>query len=1030
MRPSFDSSFIDSFTQHPAAQRVGAWGQAVAGWIRSAPPWTRALMLTCALSVPLVLLIRAELRTSWLQSELLSRYASGLTYQVDDGPSPSIRFPASGPFNERLGYVALPAFIDSLTQSGRFAIARQAQVSDRFATHMDIGLAPPYVPKQQAGLDVLDRTATPLASARYPQRVYAVPDSIPRLVRETLLFIENRALLNDVHPRKNPAIEWRRFAYASGRQLTDALGFTEGGPGGSTLATQLDKVRNSPGGQTTGPVDKLRQMASASIQSYLNGPRTVDARRRLVAEYLNLLPLAAIAGHGEVNGLGDGLWAWYDTSLDTVNVHLQAADTTHTPTDEQALAYRQVLQLILSTRSPSRFFQSEAGHEALTELADAYLPVLAEAGIIAPALRDAAQAVRPARRTRAVAPATESFIARKAANATRIQLLQQLSVPSLPALDRLDLTAHTHYDASAQRAVAALLEQLQDPDFVRSAGLMAPRMLDRGDPSHVEYAVVLYERDSTANVVRLQADTFDGPFDINRGSKLELGSTAKLRTLVTYLELIDELYDTHAGQSADSLQTVPVADNDALTRWVLQELQRTPDLSRRALLEAAMDRRYSASPYERFFTGGGQHRFSNFSTSSDSLRPTVTAAFRQSINLPFIRMMRDIVNYHRARLPGQPGAMLGDPSDARRPDYLARFADQEGSYFLNRFYAAYPDTPNRDVFTVLGERHPERPVQRLAWAYRAIDPDAPAEDVVNFLRRYARGGETLSDDQLVAAVRRAETADLSWQDRGYLAGIHPLELWLAHYLRENPESTRTEMLDASTEVRQEVYQWLFQRRTGAQDTRIRTILEQEAFVGIHKRWARLGYPFERLVPTYATSIGSSADRPDALTELVGILLRDGVRYPTQRIDRLRLGAGTPFDTELTATPAAPDTVLSSDVAAVARNAMVDVVERGTAIRARGAFTDSTGTPLAMGGKTGTGDNRIRTPLRSGGRTNIALNRTSTFVFFAGDRFYGTVTAYAPGPESDAYRFTSSLPAQVLTLMGPQLTSLIHAPDAP
>ncbi|MFO8231166.1 MAG: transglycosylase domain-containing protein, partial [Longimonas sp.] len=631
---SSDSSFIESFTEHPATQRVGAWGQAVAGWIRSAPPWTRALMLTCALSVPLVLLIRAELRTSYLQSTLLSQYASGLTYQVDDGPSPSIRFPTTGPFNERLGYVALPAFIDSLTQRGRFAIARQARVSDRFATHMDIGLAPPYVPKQQTGLDVLDRSAVPLASARYPQRVYAAPDSIPRLARETLLFIENRALLGTAPPRKNPAIEWRRFAYASGRQLSDALGLTEDGPGGSTLATQLDKVRNSPGGQTAGPIDKLRQMASASVQSYLHGPETIEARRRLVAEYLNLLPLAAIAGHGEVNGLGDGLWAWYNTDLDTVNRHLRAADTTATPSDAQALAYRQVLQLILSTRSPSRFFLSEAGHEALTELADAYLPVLAEAGIISPDMRDAALANRPERRTRAVAPATESFIARKAASATRIQLLQQLSMPSLPALDRLDLTTHTHYDASAQRAVAGLLERLQDPAFVREAGLAGPRMLDRGDPSLVEYAVVLYERDSTANVVRLQADTFDGPFDINRGAKLELGSTAKLRTLVTYLELIDELYDTHAGRSADSLQAVPVANNDALSRWALGELQRNPALSRRDLLDAAMNRRYSASPYERFFTGGGQHRFSNFSTASDSLRPTVTTAFRQSINLP------------------------------------------------------------------------------------------------------------------------------------------------------------------------------------------------------------------------------------------------------------------------------------------------------------------------------------------------------------------------------------------------------------
>jgi hypothetical protein len=35
--------------------------------------------------------------------------------------------------------------------------------------------------------------------------------------------------------------------------------------------------------------------------------------------------------------------------------------------------------------------------------------------------------------------------------------------------------------------------------------------------------------------VRVQTDSTDQPFDINEGSKLELGSTAKLRVLTTYL---------------------------------------------------------------------------------------------------------------------------------------------------------------------------------------------------------------------------------------------------------------------------------------------------------------------------------------------------------------------------------------------------------------------------------------------------------------------------------------------------------------
>ena len=36
------------------------------------------------------------------------------------------------------------------------------------------------------------------------------------------------------------------------------------------------------------------------------------------------------------------------------------------------------------------------------------------------------------------------------------------------------------------------------------------------------------------------------------------------------------------------------------------------------------------------------------------------------------------------------------------------------------------------------------------------------------------------------------------------------------------------------------------------------MLEVEAFLDIHQRWPRLGYPFDHLVPSLATALGSSA----------------------------------------------------------------------------------------------------------------------------------------------------------------------------
>ena len=45
-----------------------------------------------------------EMRTSHLQAKLFSRWAGGLTFGVEDGASAAIRFPKSGPYDERLGY--------------------------------------------------------------------------------------------------------------------------------------------------------------------------------------------------------------------------------------------------------------------------------------------------------------------------------------------------------------------------------------------------------------------------------------------------------------------------------------------------------------------------------------------------------------------------------------------------------------------------------------------------------------------------------------------------------------------------------------------------------------------------------------------------------------------------------------------------------------------------------------------------------------------------------------------------------------
>jgi membrane peptidoglycan carboxypeptidase len=293
--------------------------------------------------------------------------------------------------------------------------------------------------------------------------------------------------------------------------------------------------------------------------------------------------------------------------------------------------------------------------------------------------------------------------------------------------------------------------------------------------------------------------------------------------------------------------------------------------------------------------------------------------------------------------------------------------------------------------------------------------------------------EQLMDENLnVSAMRKLyETYGsdaFSLADRGYLAGVHPLELWLVGFLRHNPGATISQVVEASRDERQAVYVWLFNtRHKDAQDKRIQSLLELEAFLEIGREWHRLGYPFESLTPSYATAIGASGDRPAALAELMGIIVNKGMRLPVSKIETLHFAAGTPFETQLEYRPAKAERVLREEITEVVRESLIDVVESGTARRLAGSFVLSDGELVEVGGKTGTGDHRYEVYGR-GGRliSSRVVNRSATFVFLLGDRHFGTITAYVHEPYAAKYKFTSALSAQLLKSLAPTLTPLIEA----
>ena len=981
------------------------------------------------LALALVMLLAAgaaalwhELSRSTLQARYFSELGRQMTYRVEPGPSPLIRFPGEGPFDVRLGYAAVPARAERLGTQG-YSIAAQARIAPRMAEVADRGLFLPYREKTQAGLTLLDCAGNTLFEARDPQRVYADFDAVPPLVVQTLLFIENRELLANPHPTRNPAIEWGRLARAIADQLLSRIDPDHAQPGGSTLATQIEKYRHSPGGVTDSPQEKLRQMLSATLRAYLGGEDTTAVRRQLVVDYLNTVPLAARAGYGEVIGLGDGLWVWYGDDFAETNRLLR--DTT-VPLEERARAFRQVLSLMIAHRRPSQLLRDVAALERLT---DAHLRLLAEAGIVDDELRDAALVARSSPRQGSMERTPVSFVDRKATTALRARLSTLLGMPRLYELDRLDLSATTSIDLRLQEAVTAMLRDIATPAGARAAGLLEPRLLAGADPTGVTYSFTLYELAPDASLVRVQTDNFDQPFDINEGTRLDLGSTAKLRTLVTYLEIVARLHAQLADIDPDALRATPVASRDAIGRWAVDYLLAAEGEARSlaAMLDAALDRRYSANPGEAFFTGGGVLRFQNFDAADDSRIVSVREALQRSVNLPFVRLMRDIVQHTMFTLPSSSATLLDDDQDPRRAAYLAKFAEREGREYLRRFYGKYAghEAAQVDALLLAGARPTPR---RVAAVFRYLYPDATVEEFAARLR--ANLPEARVDDASIARLYRElapERYDLA--DRGYIAGIHPLELWLAGYLRAHPQASLAEVLAASVSERQSAYAWLFKtRRKGAQDRRIRTLVELEAFEEIHRSWRRLGNPFASLTPSYATALGSSADRPAALAELVGILLADGIRNPVLRIGELRAAAGTPYETHFVASGNGGERVLPVEVAVAARRVLASVVEGGTARRLAGAFQSAEGTALTVGGKTGTGDHRFETYGRGGVLlSSRVVSRSGTFVFFIGERHFGTLTAYVKGAQAAEYRFTSALPTQVLKHLAPVLQGALDRP---
>ncbi len=962
-----------------------------------------------------------EAQTSTLQARYLSAFAAKLNFHVAKGASDSIVFPKKGPYDLRLGYVQLPTMLKKLQQKG-LEIASQSRFSNDLHRYAQYGFNIPYNEKSQAGLHILDATQQSMYQMINPKRIYADFAAIPLPVVQALLFIENRNLLSTDFPKVNPAVDWGRFSKAIMVKTGELVNITLPSMGGSTLATQTEKFRHSDNGITSSITDKFYQMASASVRAYRNGEDTSAFRKQLVLDYVNSVPLSAAPGAGEVNGLGDGLFVWYGTDFGELNRLLQQKETIGQELEQQARVLKQVISLMIAHRRPSYYLVK--GRSELAVLSNSYARLLAQGGYVSSALSEAVQTQPLVFRNFSENSAAQQINTNKGINVVRNRL-GTLFDTSLYDLDRMDMTVVATLNAKLQEEVSWYLQSLQSKTGAEAMDLVGKYLLAPDQAEALSYSFTLFESTPTGNVVRVQTDTTETPFDINEGSKLELGSTAKLRTLTTYLEIIAELYGEVHNLPPNDIEEFNRQRPDILSTWVCNQLLEDPLLPLRTLLKAAMERPYSANPEERFFTGGGLHVFGNFRREDDNRIVTVTEALQNSINLPFVRIMQDIVNATRSSQWENNKQVLVDDKDPRRKDVLDKFIDRESRVFLTRFWNKYQNQKTEErLETLLAGMNPN-PL-RLTIIHRYLYPKADVATFIRFIRQELPSAE-IPNERLSIMYDKYKPGSYNLQDLGYLAAMHPLELWLLDYLQQPGEKSQKDAMEKSGEVRRQVYGWLMRTKAkNARDSRVRTVLEIDAFSDIHRRWVNLGYPFGQLVPSLATALGSSGDRPAALAELVGIIVNGGKRLPSHRFSKIEFAKDTPYESTVEPPPPNPVQVLHPEVARVVKETMGKVVSEGTAKRLLNSFQQTDGSPLPIGGKTGTGDNRIFVSSTAGMKTSSkALNRTATFAFYLGDRHFGVLTAFVSGKSANAFSFTSALPLQVLKGMVPVVLPYIN-----
>jgi hypothetical protein len=379
---------------------------------------------------------------------------------------------------------------------------------------------------------------------------------------------------------------------------------------------------------------------------------------------------------------------------------------------------------------------------------------------------------------------------------------------------------------------------------------------------------------------------------------------------------------------------------------------------------------------------------------------------------------------------------MTDSDNPLRRRFLEESADQESRFVLRRAYRSYSGLTEPEM--VRRALRGRVSASRATVLFYAWYGDFDGENRLQaWLARNVPTGSRNAAVYTSAVVHRLARAygnpRLTIADYAYLLDLSPLEIWCAGELAQSPGLSFEDLIARADVARNVSSEWLFKTRNRrAQDLRVRKRIQRDAFAHMTPYWRELGFPFERLVPSLTTALGTSADRPAALAELMGIIVNDGWRRPSVLVDQLRFADETPYFSDFRAQPSRGERVMHPAVARLLRDVLAEVVQSGTARTLKAAITGPDGARALVGGKTGTdsGDSR-HAVLADGSRDTAsrARNRTASFAFYVGERYFGVITASVEGSVAADYAFTSELPLAVLDQLAPLIEQRLATPEA-